>query len=285
MDFTDYEKSGRYYAGSERKEGIRTPDGTCYMLKFQRVTEFGKRFNHVSEYLGSHIFALAGMDAQETHLGTYDGEPVVACRDFNGLTTQFVPFNGVGESTLEEDKESYQYDYTDIMRMLRDNSKLTSVDETIFAFWRMYVVDALLGNFDRHGANWGFLRCDGYYSLAPVFDNGSCLFPSLVDDEEIRYVLDSQDEMLSRVYKFPTSQVRLNGRKSSYDEVIGSLSFPECNEALCAIVDQLDLSAVHDLISDVPFASPTHKDFYHAIIDLRYRLILLNAYDRLGGLQ
>ena len=91
--------------------------------------------------------------------------------------------------------------------------------------------------------------------------------------------------MLSRVYKFPTSQVRLNGRKSSYDEVIGSLSFPECNEALCMVMDQLDLSAAHDLISDVPFATPIHKDFYHAIIDLRYRLILLNAYGRLGGLR
>lgn len=283
MDFSSYESSGRYYAGSERKVGIQTPDGTCYMLKFQKMTAFGRRFNHVSEYLGSHIFSFAGLSAQETYLGTYQGEPVVACRDFNDTTTQFVPFNGVGESTLEEDKESYQYEYEDIMRMLRDNSKLTDVSETISAFWHMYIVDALLGNFDRHGANWGFLKCNNRYSLAPVFDNGSCLFPQLVADDEIAHVLSSEDEMLARVYRFPTSQVRLHGRKSSYDEVIGSLAFPECNESLQAVVETLDMRAAHDLISDVAFASDVHKDFYHAILDLRYRLILRKAYESLAA--
>ena len=78
LDFSGYELSGRYYAGSERKVGIRTPDGACYMLKFRKATEFGRRFNHVSEYLGSHIFSLAGMSSQDTYLGTYQGEPVVA---------------------------------------------------------------------------------------------------------------------------------------------------------------------------------------------------------------
>ena len=285
LDFSGYELSGRYYAGSERKVGIRTPDGTCYMLKFRKATEFGRRFNHVSEYLGSHIFSLAGMSSQDAYLGTYQGEPVVACRDFNTPTTQFVPFNEVGESTLEEDKKSYQYEYADIMRMLRDNSKLTNVNETISAFWRMYVIDALLGNFDRHGANWGFLKSDSGYSLAPVFDNGSCLFPSLVEDAEIGRVLGSQDEMLRRVYRFPTSQVKLGGRKSSYDEVIGSLEFSECNAALQEVIQALDMGAAHDLVSEVPFTSSVHKDFYHRILDLRYRLKLRSAYERLGGMS
>ena len=35
-----------------------------------------------------------------------------------------------------------------------------NVDETIQAFWQLFIVDALLGNFDRHGANWGFLKKD-----------------------------------------------------------------------------------------------------------------------------
>ena len=80
----------------------------------------------------------------------------------------------MGESTLAQDKETYQYDYEDIMQMLRENSKLTNVEETIVIFWQIYVVDALLGNFDRHGSNWGFIKKDNTYSIAPVFDNGSC---------------------------------------------------------------------------------------------------------------
>lgn len=42
------------------------------------------------------------------------------------------------------------------MQMLRDNSKLTNVEEMISAFWEVYIVDALLGNFDRHGCFRGF---------------------------------------------------------------------------------------------------------------------------------
>ena len=277
MDFSSYELSNRYYAGSERKVGIRTSDGSCYMLKFPKATAFGKRASHISEYLGSHLFNLAGIKAQQTYLGTYRGEQVVACKDFNGPSSQFVPFNEVGESTLEEDKETYQYDYDDIMRMLRDNSKLTSVDQTISAFWRMYIVDALLGNFDRHGANWGFLKRDNRYELAPVFDNGSCLFPQLVDDGELRSVLGSENEMLKRVYRFPTSQVRLRGKKSSYDEVIASRAYPECNEALAYVIDELDVAAAHDLIAETPFMSDARREFCHAIFDLRYQRILKDS--------
>ncbi|MFR7404828.1 MAG: HipA domain-containing protein [Coriobacteriaceae bacterium] len=56
-------------------------------------------------------------------------------------------------------------------------TQLTDVAETISMFWEMFIVDALLGNFDRHGMNWGFIKRDNAYALAPVFDNRSCLFP------------------------------------------------------------------------------------------------------------
>ena len=69
-----------------------------------------------------------------------------------------VAFNGVGESSLERDKELYQYTYEDITAMLRENMKSTNVEETIDRFWDMFIVDALIGNFDRHGGNWGFIK-------------------------------------------------------------------------------------------------------------------------------
>lgn len=274
MDFSQYPDGGRYYAGSERKKSIVMPDGSFYMIKFQKATAFGKRYNHVSEHLGSRIFELAGLPAQETYLGVCNGEPVVACRDFLTEDVQFVPFNDVGESTLEEDREAYQYNYDDIMCMLRDNHKLTQVDETIDVFWRMYVVDALIGNFDRHGANWGFLKESGRYRLAPIFDNGSCLFPALADDAAIEEVMASEEEMLRRVYEFPTSQIRLRGRKSSYYDVIASRDFPECNEALSYVLERLSMEKVMALIEGIGGISPRRREFYRRILDLRYRLIL-----------
>lgn len=280
IDFSEYELNGKYYGGSERKEGI-TIDEEDYMIKFQKQTAFGKRNNHISEFIGSHIFEMCGFEAHKTYLGYRDGEEVVACKDFNLPGKQFVPFNDVGESTLDQDKETYQYDYEDIMQMLRDNSKLTNVQETISIFWRIYIMDALLGNFDRHGANWGFIKENNSYKLAPVFDNGSCLFPNLVDENEMQEIIESEDETNKRVFKFPTSQVKLNGKKSSYFDVINSLKFDECNDALRYVMSKLDMSKVEELIDETPLISDIQKRFYKHMINARYNKILLNSFEKL----
>lgn len=281
IDFSEYELNGKYYGGSERKEGISI-DGEDYMIKFQKQTAFGKRNNHISEFIGSHIFEICGIKAHKTYLGYRAGEEVVACKDFNVQGKQFVPFNDVGESTLDQDKETYQYDYEDIMQMLRDNSKLTNVLETISMFWRIYIIDALLGNFDRHGANWGFIKENNSYSLAPVFDNGSCLFPNLVDEAEMKEIIESEEETDKRIYKFPTSQVKLNGKKSSYFEVINSLQFEECNDALRHVMLQLDMSEVNKLIDETPLISEVQRAFYKHMLTARYNKILLASFEKLG---
>lgn len=280
IDFSEYKLNGKYYGGSERKEGISI-DGEDYMIKFQKQTAFGKRNNHISEFLGSHIFEICGLEAHKTYLGYRAGEEVVACKDFNIQGRQFVPFNDVGESTLDQDKETYQYDYEDIMQMLRDNSKLTNVQETISMFWRIYIIDALLGNFDRHGANWGFIKENNRYTLAPVFDNGSCLFPNLVDEAEMKEIMKSEEETDKRIYRFPTSQVKLNGKKSSYFEVIHSLQFEECNDALRYIMSQLDMAEVEKLIEETPLISEIQKAFYKHILMARYNKILLSSYEKM----
>ena len=280
IDFSEYKLNRKYYGGSERKEGISI-DGEDYMIKYQKQTAFGKRNNHISEFIGSHVFEICGFEAHKTYLGYRDGEEVVACKDFNVPGKQFVPFNDVGESTLDQDKETYQYDYEDIMQMLRDNSKLTNVQETISMFWRIYIMDALLGNFDRHGANWGFIKENNRYTLAPVFDNGSCLFPNLVDETEMQAIMESEDETDKRIYKFPTSQVKLDGKKSSYFEVINSLQFEACNDALRYIMLHLDMHEVEKLIDETPLISEVQRTFYKHIITERYHKILLESFEKL----
>lgn len=282
IDFSEYELNGKYYGGSERKEGI-TIDGEDYMIKYRKQTAFGKRNNHISEFIGSHIFELCGFETHKTYLGYRGGEQVVACKDFNVSYKQFVPFNDVGESTLDQDKETYQYDYEDIMQMLYDNSKITNVQETISLFWRIYIMDALLGNFDRHGANWGFVKENNCYTLAPVFDNGSCLFPNLVDESEMKEIMESEAETDKRIYKFPTSQVKLNGKKSSYFEVINSLQFEECNSALCYVMIQLDMSKVDKLIDETPLISDVQREFYKHMLNARYNKILRASFEKLNS--
>ena len=74
------------------------------------------------------------------------------------------------------------------------------------------------------------------------------------------------------------NQVMLDGKKSSYYEVINSLSFPECNKALCDIMKQLNISAVMDLLDETPLISEVQRTFYKHILKARYDRILLSSY-------
>ena len=256
-DYSKYEKTPVLFSGAEKKFEIII-DGFRYIVKFQKNSEVGLTFNYVSEYLGSHIFQLLGIPEDD-----------------------LVAFNGVGESSLERDKELYQYTYEDITAMLRENMKSTNVEETIDRFWDMFIVDALIGNFDRHGGNWGFIKRNNQYRIAPVYDNGSSLYPKLNTDEKLEAVLSSEEEIDQRIYKFPTSHIKVKNRKSSYFEVISSLQFEACNDALKRIVPRIDFNQINTLIDEVEGISEVRKRFYKVMLQQRYEKILMYAYRQL----
>lgn len=280
MDYSRYASSGKYYTGAERKKGILI-DGEAYIVKYAKMSPEGMTYSHVSEYIGSHLFAHLGIETQQTMLGTCDNQQVVVMKDFIEKNEMFVPFNDVGDSSLEREKEKYQYSYEDIISMLKENTKLTNVKDTCERFWDMYIVDAWIGNFDRHGANWGFIKKDNAYRIAPVYDNGSSLFPKLNTDEKIQEILNSEDEMNKCIFTFPTSQILLNGKKSSYYDVISSLKFEECNNALVRICNKIDMNLVTEFISNMNEISMVRKEFYLTMLRRRYEKILLEPFMRL----
>lgn len=280
IDYSKYPDGGRFYSGAERKKSILI-NGNAYLVKFQKNSRDGLRFNHVSEFLGSHIFSMLGIETQETQLGTFGNENVVVIKDFLSDDEVFVPFNGIGDSSLEQDKEKYQYSYEDIIKMLKENIKLTDVEQTIDLFWDMFIVDALIANFDRHGSNWGFIKKDNKYRLSPIFDNGSSLFPQLNTDEKIQAVLNDQEEIEQRIYMFPTSQVKYQGKKSSYYDIISSLAFEECNNALDRITERVNLNKINKLIDSIENISDLRREFYKTILKERFQIILLESYNKL----
>lgn len=281
-DYGIYERNDKIYTGSEEKFGI-TIENDNFIVKFRKNSETGLNNNHICEHLGSNIFILLGEEAQITALGRYKGREIVLCKDFNTLNSVFTPFNGVGESSLERDREIYQYTYEDITNMLMDNSKITNIPDTINKFWNMYIIDALIGNFDRHGANWGFLKESNKYRLAPIFDNGSSLFPRRNSDDSMMEVINEPSIIEKITFTYPTSQIRLNNRKSSYFDVINSLEFAECNNALQRIYNKIDLSKINKLIDIQEELTEVQKIFYKFIISYRYESIIKKSYEKLMG--
>lgn len=281
-DYSKYQKTEMMFSGAERKFEILVA-GYQYIVKFQKNSEVGLIYNHVSEYLGSHIFQTIGIPVQETFLGTCDGKQVVVMKNFLSEGDMLIPFNGVGESSLERDKELYQYTYEDITAMLQENTKPTNVEETVERFWDMFIVDALIGNFDRHGGNWGFIKRDNKYRIAPVYDNGSSLYPKLNTDEAISKVLESEEEIDKRIFTFPTSHIKVGNRKSSYYEVIHSLSFDACNDALRRIVPKINFDTIFPIVDEIKGISDLRRQFYKTMLQARFEKILMPSYRLLPG--
>ena len=71
------------YTGSDRKDGVISPDGHRYLIKYaQKHTgkddmDTSDVNNVLSEYLSSHILGIIGYPVHHTFLATRNGELVV----------------------------------------------------------------------------------------------------------------------------------------------------------------------------------------------------------------
>ena len=144
-------------------------------------------------------------------------------------------------------------------------------------FWEMFVVDALIGNWDRHNGNWGFLynQDKDDIKLAPVYDCGSCLFPQL-DDDEIKKILKEKQKFNARIYDFPTSALLINNKRINYYNFISSHEYNECDEALKRISKRIDIDIINSLIDEIELISDEHKVFLKKIIKARKEIIIDN---------
>ena len=226
-----------------------------------------------------------GLKVQKTLLGTYKiGEKekvVVACRDFTNQGIILKQFAELKNSQIETSENGYGTELEEILETI-ESQEIYDVNKLKDFFWDMFIADALVGNFDRHNGNWGFLIDEGAekIEIAPIYDNASCLYPQL-DDETMENIMKNKEEMEARVYVFPTSAIKINDKKINYFEFIGSLENEECNKALKRIYQLIDIKKINKIIENTPYISNVRKEFYKKIINLRYEKIIKYSYEKL----
>lgn len=135
----------------------------------------------------------------------------------------------------------------------------------------MFVVDALIGNWDRHNGNWGFLynQDTDDVKLAPIFDCGSCLFPQM-DEELAGEVLKNKTQLNARIFDFPTSAITNDSRRINYYKFIKSHEYKECDDAIKRLKDKIDICMIVNLIESVTYLKPHQKEFLKIIIKKRF---------------
>lgn len=146
-------------------------------------------------------------------------------------------------------------------------------------FWDTFVIDAFLGNFDRHTGNWGYLvnEDEKKVILAPVYDCGACLYP-MVSDDGIKSILNDEEKINERIFDFPKSAFSLDGRRLDYHTSLNSGQFIAEDMALLRIVPRVDVSKINEIISETPEIYPLRQDFYKIMIEKRFEKILQPAF-------
>ena len=287
IDFTSCRViQGRAYNGANGSKIAVEYNGTVYMLKFPpsaegKTAELSYTNSCISEHIASSIFGMLKIRAQETLLGNFTVKGkvklVCACKDFTAGGKRLLDFCSIKNTVLDSDSNGSGTELSDVMDTI-DKQQYISPKLLREHFWNMFVADALLGNFDRHNGNWGFLYNDitGETEIAPVFDCGSCLLPQ-ADNKIMEKVLSDESELHARVFQFPTSAIKLNGRKINYYDFLSRAENEDAREALKRIVPRIDTEQIDEFIDKVQGISDLQKEFYKRYIKARYDLLIRPA--------
>lgn len=282
IDFTNCPRvPGRAYNGANGKKIAVNYNGETWILKFppnvnERPNEQSYSNSCLSEHIGSTIFRILGVPAQETLLGTHTNgrtKIVCACKDFTSPGIRLFDFCSIKNTVIDGESGGTGTELADVLQTIEQQ---TFVDPTIVLerFWQMFVVDALLGNFDRHNGNWGFLvdEITGESSLSPVFDCGSCLLPQ-ADDSIMTRCLKDGNEMNARIFTFPSSMLKINGKKINYYDFITGPHPAGLDDALALLRPRIQSLDITSLITSTPYLTPLQQNFYQRYLEQRRTII------------
>lgn len=287
IDFTEIVKNNpsfRAYGGVNGiKKGVLFK-GNPYMLKIEYN---GKKNSILSEYISSKVYSMLDIPTQEVILGKiYDNEReklCVACKDFKEKDEYLYEFLNIKNSVLTENSSNgFSTELIEILEAI-DRQNFCPSDEVRKRFWTMFIVDAYLGNFNRHNGNWGFLVNEktGTKQLAPIFDCASCLYPKFTD-EQLQDFLNPPNELDKGIYTFPKSVIKQNGKRINYHEFFQTTLNNDCLEAVKKMIPKIEKKSdeIKDFINGIEVLTSVRKQFYIQILKMRREKILQPALKR-----
>lgn len=277
-DFSKAIEKLNEYKGSEKKKTL-IYNNKKYLVKFPNpIKDKNKNIfyinNAISEYIGSYIFKIVGFNTQNTLIGsyTYNGvkKIVCACEDFIEDNYSLYEFENIALSINPNKKiETELSDILDTIDKIKNLVKICN-DNIKEKFWDMFIIDALIGNTDRHNGNWGLLVNEhNEAKLAPIYDCGSCLNP-ILEDSEIKKINEIELKNLAiNCY----SCFKENNKKINFFTYIKNRNNKDCTDALKRMFKKIDIDKINKLIDDITCISKVRKNFYKKIIYYRYEII------------
>ena len=288
IDFNKATEKANKFLGSEKKTTIIYND-ELYMLKYPDPVRAKKvkdvlsyKNNQYSEHIGCQIFRSCGFEAQDTLLGVFTDKQgkekiVVACKDFTQNGGELYEFVKFANQTLV-DRSSERITIEDVYDTIYETDAIINKTEVINMFWDVFVIDALIGNRDRHLGNWGLIEKDGEFTFSPIYDCGSSL-AALLDDEEMRETLN--DDVRFKEYNYnTTSCYHMNNKRVFYHEIFNDPP-NDLKEAIKRIAPKINIAEIFSIIDTTPQMSDIRKEYLKKSVELRYTQMIQPALKRI----
>lgn len=251
-----------------------------YMMKFPPIATKNQSISYtnscISEYISCNIIKILGFESQETYLGKYKNKIVVICKDLEENGYRLFEFAKIKNTII--DSPGYNTELSEIMQTIQEQNLIDS-EKLLKFFWNMFIIDTLLGNFDRHNGNWGLLINEFTKSvkIAPIFDCGSCLFPQN-NDNGMELITRDISELNTRIYSYPRSAIKENNIKINYYEFIKKnyKTNKYLEESLNKVGKAVEnnFKSIENIIDNVECISEVYKKFLKTIIAKRFEVLI-----------
>lgn len=296
VNLDDVDLNDETYGGmAGAKLGI-TIRGQNYVLKFpnnlkDEKDRFGMSYSNSpsSEFLGSHIYSILGIPVHETFLGKRGHHIVVICRDFRKPDERLQEFKEIKTTSeagvIVDDPhvtDGMGTNLNDILKIIENHRIFRDIREKMMErFWNMFIVDALISNYDRNNGNWGILKdSKGNRRIAPVYDNGNSFFDKWNDRKFERREGKDDTEKVSDFIEKPGIYTNDDGNRINPYRLILGMGYDECTKAVIRLYPRLRdrKDQISELIDSMPTYNDTQKKYIKESIDIISREVFQKTY-------
>ncbi len=293
------EISPKFEGKGKEQKLTRLYNGDKYMIKIPSrnyiiddiLTPY--KNSQFSEYIGCEIFRSVGIKTQETVLGFIDisgkRKIVVGCKDFEQDGSVLYEFrNYWNKENIESNVSSFSLSNNfyprieDVFEIVNKNKVFPKEKKIkiINDFWSMFIIDAFIGNPDRHTGNWGFLEKGSEIDFAPIYDCGSSLGASYTNTY-IKNLMMSQNKFEEKSTDIYTS-LRFDGsdKRVKYSDIFSNA--PETlKRMIVSIVPKIDMKIVVKIIENTPEINTDRREYIKASVQCRMEKMLLPVLEKI----
>jgi HipA-like C-terminal domain len=274
--------------GTKEKFWFSHPElGRC-LYKKNRSNIAGEDW---SEKIAAELCSLLGLPHAQYELAIYNGE-------YGVISPSFLPENGdlvhgnqiLADVHLDYPKNSQDLSqhtvnsifdafdgleskYSDIFQPLRWDP-LSSIQKVHHIFVGYLLLDAWIGNSDRHHENWGFVALENKLYLAPTYDHASSLGRNESDEKREKrlrtkdkgYSVEAYaDRCLSYFYSHADNKQRI---KTFEAFCLAAKRYPEAASTWIEHLNQISSDDILDVLQRIPpnRISPVAIEFAQAML-------------------